>query len=285
MKARWLFDLTVTSLGLFVVAACATGSSQIGTGEGGEGGEWSGGNSSSSSSGKGGAGGGGGGSSGGAGGGASSSSSASSSASSSGQCLETPCKLVNPQCGCAAGEMCQIDGTTSGAKECVAAGNVAIGAACTGADCSPGSICVNTTPVIDTCVKYCNTDTDCTAPGGLCLITLNDGSSGNIPGVTLCTENCDPATNIGCPVAGTGCQMAQESMGQMRLLTRCTEAGSGTQGASCTDNGDCATTYGCFNAGTTQCLKYCKVGGAACPGGLICSSLGTIGSTEYGVCY
>jgi hypothetical protein len=31
-------------------------------------------------------------------------------------------------------------------------------------------------------------------------------------------------------------------------------------------------------------LKYCKVGGAACPGAATCNSLGFIGATEYGAC-
>ena len=286
MKARWLVEIAVTSVGLLAVAACATGSSQIG-GNGGDGGgeDWTGGPSSSSSSSSGA---GGGSSSSGAGGGSTSSSSASSassaSSSSGGVCPEMPCKLVSPQCGCAAGEMCTIDGTAAGTHVCVAAGSVPIGGQCTGPDCAAGSLCVKTNTTISTCMKYCSTDSNCTAPGGLCIIGLNDGSSGQIPGVTLCTENCDPTTNSGCSVAGTSCQLAQESMGQMRYLTRCSGAGTGTQGASCTTDDNCAPMYGCFNAGTTQCLKYCKVGGTPCPGGATCNSLGTIGATEYGAC-
>jgi hypothetical protein len=271
MKARWLVEIAVTSVGLLAVAACAKGTTPFGGG-GGEGGEseWQGASSSSSSSSvsSGGGAGGGGVASSSSGGPGSSSSSSSASSSSSGACAESPCKLVQPQCGCAAGQACTIDGSPQGTRVCVAAGSTPIGGECTGNECVPGAICVQTTPSISTCVKYCSTDSNCTAPGGLCIITLNDGSSGQIPGVTLCTENCDPSTNTGCPVAGTACGLAQESMGQMRLLTRCSDSGSGTQGAACVDDGDCAPTYGCFNAGTTQCLKYCKVGGAACPGSL-----------------
>lgn len=292
MKARWLVEIAVTSFGILAVAACAEGTVPFGGG-GGEGGEseWQGASSSSSSSSAsssntGGAGGGAASSSSSGGPGSSSSSASSaSSASSSGACAESPCKLVQPQCGCAAGQACNIDGSPQGTRICVTAGSTPIGNACTMNDeCVPGSLCVKTGDTISTCMKYCSTDSNCTSPGGLCLITLNDGSSGQIPGVTLCTENCDPSTNVGCPVAGTSCQLAQEPMGQMRLLTRCGAAGFGTQGAACTDDGDCAATFGCFNAGTTQCLKYCKVGGAACPGGLTCSSLGMIGNTTYGAC-
>jgi len=290
MKARWLVEIAVTSFGVLAVAACATGTSPFGGGgSGGEGGDWAGSSSSSSSSSVSSGGGAGGGgvsssSSGGPGSSSSSSASSASSASSSGMCAESPCKLVQPQCGCAAGQACAIDGSPQGTRICVAAGSTPIGGTCTGNECVPGSLCVKTTDTISTCMKYCSTDSNCTAPGGLCIITLNDGSSGQIPGVTLCTENCDPSTNTGCPVAGTACGLAQESMGQMRLLTRCGGSGVGTQGASCVDDTDCAPTFGCFNAGTTQCLKYCKVGGAACPGGATCTSLGMIGNTTYGAC-
>lgn len=291
MKARWLVEIAVTLVGIVAVAACATGTTPFG-GNGGEGGEseWQGASSSSSSSSAsssngGGAGGGGVSSSSSGGPGSSSSSSAASSASSSsGACAESPCKLVQPQCGCAAGQACTIDGSPQGTRVCVAAGSTPIGGSCTSDECVPGSLCVKTTDTISTCMKYCAMDSNCTSPGGLCIISLNDGSSGQIPGVTLCTENCDPTTNSGCPVAGTSCGLAQESMGQMRLLTRCGGAGSGTQGSFCSTDADCAPTFGCFNAGTTQCLKYCKVGGVACPGGATCTSLGMIGNTTYGAC-
>lgn len=291
MKARWLVEVAITSLGMLFVAACATGSSQIGNGDGGAGGDgWGGPASSSSSSSSGNAGAGGGSSSNGAGGAAASSASSSASSASSassssgGVCPDMPCKLVSPQCGCTAGQMCTIDGT--GTRMCATAGTVAIGQTCgTGNNCAPGGLCTSSaSSMIFTCSKFCSIDTDCTPPSGLCVVKLSDGSGGQIPGVALCSESCDPIANTGCPVAGTSCQLLKESTGQKRLYTQCTASGSGTQGASCTNNLNCAPTYGCFNTGTSQCVKYCKIGGAACPGSLTCNSLGTLGATEYGVC-
>ncbi len=293
MNARWLVEITVTLFGVFAVAACAVGSAPNGTGNGGEGGEnaWTGPGSSvssssvsSASSGLGGAGGAGSSSNGAGGASASSSASSASSASSSGVCMDTPCKLVLPQCGCLGGEMCTIDGSPEGTRVCVPEGSVPIGGACSGSNCSAGSLCVATAGMKSTCRKFCSMDTNCTAPGGLCVTKLNDGSSGQIPGVTLCSDNCDPTTNVGCSVAGMSCQIGKESTGQLRTFTQCTGAGSGTQGASCTNAANCAPMFGCFNVGTSQCVRYCKIGGAVCPGGLTCNTVGKVGSTEYGVC-
>jgi hypothetical protein len=295
MKTRWLVEIAVTALGMLTAAACATGNSPTSSGFDGEGGNdgptgssSSSSSSSSGSAGSGGAGGDGGSSSGGAGGASTSSTSSasSSSSSSSGMCAETPCKLVAPQCGCASGESCTIDGTASGTRLCVPAGSVAIGGQCMGGStCAPGGFCIYASATIATCVEFCASDSDCTAPGGLCAVTLNS-SSGQIPNVTLCSENCDPTTNVGCPVTGMACQVLQESTGLKRSYTRCGAAGTGTQGASCMSTSTCAPTYGCFsiNSNPSTCVKYCKVGGAACPGTATCSPVGTIGSTGYGIC-
>lgn len=214
----------------------------------------------------------------------SSSAMSSSSSASGGSCAESPCKLVAPQCGCAGGDMCAVD--AGGNRSCVSAGATPIGAECGPNGCEPGGWCGETAPTIKTCQKFCASDSDCVPPGGLCLHELANGSSGSIPGIMACTENCDPSTNVGCPIAGTGCYLEQESSGQMRGYTKCGPAGTATQSAPCMSHSDCAPTYGCFNAGTSKCLQYCKVGGGpACPGGLSCVELGAkIGNTAYGAC-
>ncbi|MDI3289770.1 hypothetical protein [Polyangium sp. 15x6] len=295
MRTSLAVAIGLVSLVGSVLGACAKGSSGTGVGGGGgEGGEWEGpgpaSNSSSSASGMGGAGGMGGGAVSSSGSGAGSSSSSSSGSGGSSACNETPCKLVSPQCGCAAGEMCDIDGT--GERACVPAGSAPIGALCgIDNDCAAGGICLATTPTISTCGEFCSTDAQCTAPGGLCVIKLNDGSGGQVPGVTLCSENCNATTNVGC-AAGTACTFGREAAGQMRLYTTCREAGSGTQNSACTDDTDCAATYGCFNTGTDECLKYCNVNAPSCPSGTTCTpiTIGNdaveviIGNVTYGAC-
>jgi hypothetical protein len=203
-------------------------------------------------------------------------------------CPDDPCKLTLPQCGCAAGEQCSVDGS---GRACIPTGSTQNGQSCAGPDCAPGLLCVNTSDTVSTCGKFCDDDGDCTAPGGLCIIGLNDGSGNAIPGVTMCTENCDPTTNVGCPAAGTSCQVAQESAGQMRFLTHCDGAGNKQQGATCVTNADCAPTFGCYRISTGpdvfQCLKNCKMSTQSCPAGAQCLFFQTpelVGNEEYGAC-
>jgi hypothetical protein len=201
-------------------------------------------------------------------------------------CTENPCKLTPPQCGCAAGEQCSLVGVN---RQCIPAGNVGQGQDCGASDCSVGLQCIQTTPTVATCMAFCEDDNDCVAPGGLCVVTLSDGMGGSIPDATLCTENCNPISNVGCPVAGTSCQVGQESTGLMRFLTFCTEAGNKTQYALCNPSAnDCAPGYGCFNDGIDDlCLKYCDFGnGGVCPAGASCFDIQVqIGNTFYGACY
>lgn len=209
-------------------------------------------------------------------------------------CTEDPCKLVDPQCGCGVGEACTVDAT--GTRSCVPEGPAVWGTECSaGEDCEAGSLCIlkkDTAPTVSMCSKFCDSDAQCQAPGGLCVFTLNDGSGGTVPGVTLCSDNCDPITNTGCGVSGTSCFLGQEASGQQRFFTYCYGAGSSTQGALCPNGTECAATYGCFNTGVSdQCLKWCNVNAPSCPGATSCQTLTdangasiVIGNITYGAC-
>jgi hypothetical protein len=166
---------------------------------------------------------------------------------------------------------------------------------CSGSDqCEAGLLCLasgssTTSPGI--CEKFCDTDSDCTAPGGLCVVQLSNGSGGAIPNVTLCTDNCNVFTSAGCAAQGTSCQLGQEPTGQMRYLTLCGVAGTLGKGAVCDPmNSQCAPTFGCFNTGTEdQCYQYCEVGNplscSTCTA-LLDSSMQPIyiGTQKVGVC-
>lgn len=202
-------------------------------------------------------------------------------------CSEDPCKLVAPQCGCPAGEQCTL-ADLDGSRTCKVEGTTAVGGVCTTETCEAGSICVSVAPPVSTCSKFCASDADCEAPGGLCLITLNDGVGGEVPNLTLCTDNCDPTTNAGC-AQGTECQIGLENGGLERFLTLCSSVGPGVYSDPCTDNTDCAPTYACTGdlGGGPVCLQWCKVGQGGCLNGLICSPFDPIleiGSVEYGAC-
>lgn len=207
----------------------------------------------------------------------------------------SPCGVA-PQCGCAGGEACTI---SAGAVGCGQAGTKGEGQACgtsTTDLCQAGFVCVTASAAASQCLEFCNDDADCTSPGGLCLLQLDDGMGGSIANVTICTPNCSLFNNTGCPT-GSACELRQESMGQKRWLTLCGEAGTKTQGQPCDQmiEGDCAPTYTCIDPDGfgTVCLKYCDESSpTSCPGGLLCYGLQDqssqpilLGSTPIGVCY
>ena len=199
--------------------------------------------------------------------------------------------LSLPQCGCAAGKAHVL--TSQGARTCNLAGKATWGTECTaGNRCEAGLACLTTGPT-GTCFKFCDSDKQCTAPGGLCVVTLIDANQNPILDATLCSPNCSPITNLGCPVAGTSCSVAQEPTGAQRFFTMCDGAGAGAQGSSCAADADCAATYGCFTNAQQQkkCMKWCDASKNACAGGLSCAPLSdglgndvVIGNVTYGVC-
>ncbi|MGE0788730.1 MAG: hypothetical protein AB7S26_23865 [Sandaracinaceae bacterium] len=208
-----------------------------------------------------------------------------------GACLESPCRLVSPQCGCAATQGCYLSGTT---RLCAAAGSIARGGACTSVnDCAPGNMCINvsrTTGVtINRCTHFCNNNLDC-GGNSVCFYTLGDGAGGTIPGVTLCTVDCDPALQTGCS-AGTMCTILQETAGAMRIFTDCVgPVGAGGQGAACTALSDCQAGYACIGT-PGQCLRWCDRPGMIAAGGCMAGEACygfmtplTVGSRTYGVC-
>lgn len=217
------------------------------------------------------------------------------STSSGNNCSEQPCKLTAPQCGCAAGEACTIGAGND--RVCAAAGNAGWGSQCTAQNnCQPGLLCVQTSASVSTCSRFCTTDAECQAPGGICIRTLNDGNGGAIPDATLCTENCDPALNTGCPAPGTACQIGREQDGAMRFFTTCAGSGAATQGASCATVDDCAPGYSCFNTDPNDpnaavCLRWCDQNAPSCPGGTSCVGVTidgvdiVVGNKLYGACY
>lgn len=205
-------------------------------------------------------------------------------------CAESPCRLVGPQCGCPSGQGCYLSGAS---RLCTTAGSTAFGATCSGLNsCAPGGICINVArsgTAANMCNRFCNADSDCA--GGLCLYTLDDGTGGSIPGVTICSTPCNAATRAGCP-SGTACRIFQESMGAMRYFTDCSAPiGAGGQGSACTGAEDCQAGFGCVGT-PGQCLQWCTGIGASgsaggCPTGLFCYGFTTpltVGSTTYGVC-
>lgn len=211
---------------------------------------------------------------------------------STGPCSESPCKLTSPQCGCAGDQACQVDGT--GARECVTAGQAGTNAACdpTSKPCKAGDACIGTKGAPTSCYAYCESDSDCSGPGSLCIINLDDMNGQPIMGVQLCSTNCDPITNLEC-VSGARCSIGQETTGQMRDYTTCLAAGMGAAGDTCTDDTQCKAGFICLPVDTTsQCFQLCDVANpTTCLMGQACQPIPgqngmtlAIGGTQYGAC-
>ena len=205
-------------------------------------------------------------------------------------CTESPCRLVSPQCGCTGTQACVV---SAGARLCAAAGTGATGTACgTGTSgCAAGNLCVGVTATGtgSACEHFCTTDADCTGAGALCILTLNDGAGGTVPGATLCSLSCNPLNGSGCPTGST-CRVFVESAGSARYLTHCEgPVGGGTDFTPCTTDSECAAGYACIDLGFgTECAHWCNATtGTGCTLGLTCSTFTTpvlIGTREYGIC-
>jgi hypothetical protein len=144
------------------------------------------------------------------------------------------------------------------------------------------------------CYKFCNDDTQCTAPGGWC----HPGplETGPMLGFTAktCSFNCDPMMQKGCG-AGQACNLGINPE-RTRLYTQCIAAGTGDYQAPCTAPEDCKAGFSCLkvsvNGGTQQhmCLQSCTVApmASACPMGQTCQMIpppNTLGAMQYGWCY
>lgn len=285
----------------FVLVACATGDpigqgTGPGTGPGGDGGSsgeggrtGDGGDTGSPTSGPGGT------TSGGSptGGGAGSTSSTSSGTSSSTSgtpCAEDPCRLVEPQCGCGADEMCTIvDG--QGGRDCAPEGTRTPGQQCgTGlGDCEAGALCVYVFDAGETlsCARFCESDAQCDGQGSVCALGLT-----GVDDVSLCSQNCDLVSSSGCAIAGTKCGAGYDDAAQ-RNFTVCVGAGTGTAQAICNnETNQCAPGFECLRTNETtetyRCFKWCSTAAPGCPDGLTCQTDFdpplTVGNVTYGVC-
>ena len=234
-----------------------------------------------------------------------------------GTCSNEPCDLYD-QCGCDAGQACDLDGASlsTGATECRPVHQAGQSQANCSRDeeCAAGYGCFGNP---GQCRRYCERDGDCGL--GHCLIEIvYDAGGGDlqpVPDAMVCTKACKPesSTGSGCPQdPQMACNVSyrdpngQADSGDEFWYTDCRAAGAGGDGADCSANGDrdCQAGFGCFQVTYSnesgevvreadECLQICVWEVAGQPGGRACAT-GTctefpdpgviVGDTEYGAC-
>ena len=125
----------------------------------------------------------------------------------------------------------------------------------------------------------------------MCVTTLVDANQNPIPGATLCSADCDPASTMptGCPT-GWACHLLSVDDNADGIpdyfYTDCADD-AGTSTTTCDDiNTFCAPGYFCYTA-WSECIRNCRVGMSDCQAGETCHSYGDpsiVGTTEYGYC-
>jgi hypothetical protein len=188
-----------------------------------------------------------------------------------------------PQCGCGPGQMCNNEDDT-GKSLCSVAGTTPPFGACNPTTNGDGVCVAGTTCVQGSCVPFCNG----TCSNGVCLGVTN-GSGTPIPGMQVCSLNCDPlnpntaAGSYG--ACGTGVSCVPRSDGNTVCVSP--TKGSAKQDDVCSVDADCAPGFAC--KGTGYCSKYCKIGVAGqCASPLTCRAFSPkvyAGTIQFGYCY
>jgi hypothetical protein len=201
---------------------------------------------------------------------------------------------TSPQCGCAAGQTCNVTSFGTGATSCVPAGSAGAWQACSQiGDCAAGLQCV-----FGACRPFCEVPADCNdRPGQQCqqvqAVYGQDGGPADTPGMKICTAQCALEKPDAVCGAGVTCVLDGSS------ITNCYPTdGTGTGPGGCSQgHGEtCAPGYECVGVTDGQmvtsygCYHWCRLGQAKldCPTSTwTCQALTNspiVGSTTYGIC-
>ncbi|MEQ9078195.1 MAG: hypothetical protein RLP09_30290 [Sandaracinaceae bacterium] len=188
-----------------------------------------------------------------------------------GVCDETPCRLVAPQCGCGATEMCARPAD----PRCVPPGDAAEDEPCgNDGDCAPGLGCPSNASI---CRPYCDADGIC--EGAFCIEAVSESPVG------FCSNVCDARDGSGCPT-GRGCYLGLATSIETRtdfIDTVCLVPGTADQGEPCPTFSECRPGFACAD---DACRAVCDLDAPSCTTGT-CTELvppAVIRGVRYGVC-
>ncbi len=187
---------------------------------------------------------------------------------------------LDPQCGCASKQTCEVTNFNTGATSCVASGAQSRGGPCTSTgNCTEGLTCV-----AGACRPYCaNAGKKCLTPGtGECVQLMNGSTA--IPNDKVCTVTCDLLR------ASTVCGSNNCTYYQDVDETDCIASGPVKEYGDCSVN-YCAQGLVCATSSLlSECMKWCRVGkNLDCGLGQTCKNvLGAsapfINGYTYGLC-
>jgi hypothetical protein len=188
------------------------------------------------------------------------------------------CDLAT-DCGCDPGTTCGLSSLDPPSAECVP---VAANPAQPYALCDSSDAC----PALHTCIRgvcaqRCVDAADC--EGAPC-IALGDVQDPPIPGLNVCSRNCDPVSPVA-PRAGLGACGAGAQCFPFESGSECALAGSTPLRAPCDDFADCLP--GLFCDGSGQCLAWCDVAAGDCTAPEVCSAFSPpliLGEHNWGSC-
>jgi hypothetical protein len=207
-------------------------------------------------------------------------------------CDTSPCKLSAPQCGCEEGLACTIEKPSAqnpSGRVCEPGGALGLDAPCSLelGRCLPGMVCVRDGEDSFSCRAFCDTDASCAAGAlgqPMCSVRLFFGEGERAveaPGAVVCSDDCDPVSNAGCPADGQ-CKLVVDSEVGMRWYTNCSTPGDDPLGTQCVTGTACAPGLACSGA-TDQCEEICSEI-HPCPAGQVCNPGPFVGTIQFGVC-
>lgn len=166
---------------------------------------------------------------------------------------------LDPQCGCAANETCDVTNRMSGATSCITAGTTTLGRPCdaTG-ECAAGLACI-----YGACRPYCKTPRSKCAVGGTDLcVEMVDGANKPLTNMAFCTINCDP--RVPSAVCGSNACHWFPTYYAPAKVSDCNFGGTAGHTQTCNGDGDCLPGYACVpepgNASRSECQRWCRIG-------------------------
>jgi subtilisin-like proprotein convertase family protein len=196
-----------------------------------------------------------------------------------------------PQCGCVDGEACAVTDLTTGATQCIPAGDTDPYSECSGTDdCQVGYGCVG-----GLCKQLCDVAAMGTCPQGpYAECTQVTNGVGAVPGYGICLRTCDPVDPALSDESFWACGEGANCLPGENGVSFCFVSNeSGAQGDSCQgavsgiDPASCAPGYACLPDGDgASCMKSCEIDGDDCAVGSQCTAYPTpLGAANKAIGY